>query len=355
MRLLQFVACLIPAFCSLPALCRAPANCDVALFQRDYSRIVERDAEFVSFLLSIDERNYEEAKHSASANVPGYFDGTYDDFSKKRSRRLQDERSIRHRDQARDVLTSTMPAGAMDAWRSCVIGNRGGLYTYVASATDKNVTVVVGYVRPIGVGGLTDVKLSVNGLQISEEFGKDFEGERGIQITRKDKSEVSGVVNATVVGGGTFSHNFFVPEIVQWRTIVVPVPVGLCTGRGGQEGVQLWGPLGETCNNIVAWGPYLSPGSQPTSIASCKGHGGFEGVTLWGPAGQPCGGIPVWGTYSANSTSLSTGEICGCIGRGNILEGHLLWGPKGASCGGFSGWGTYTMTCKAPTTQRIRM
>lgn len=45
--------------------------------------------------------------------------------------------------------------------------------------------------------------------------------------------------------------------------------------------------------------------SQGAELYSCTGRGGVEGVTLWGPKGEPCGGMKSgntlpWGTY-ANS------------------------------------------------------
>jgi len=132
----------------------------------------------------------------------------------------------------------------------------------------------------------------------------------------------------------------------------VPVPLGYCVGRGGQSGVHLWGPLGEMCNGLPYWGPYLTTGDPPPpNFCSCVGHGGFEGVRLWGPQGALCGGNNGWGTYSEDCVSQQDLVLCGCLGHGKILEGHLLWGPKGANCGGMPDklkWGKYSQYCVDP-------
>lgn len=129
----------------------------------------------------------------------------------------------------------------------------------------------------------------------------------------------------------------------------IPVQLSSCIGRGGLEGVHFWGPDGQFCNGIVAWGPYSEKHFEaPSQICSCKGHGGVEGVTLWGPEGAACAGISSWGTYNQDCASANELKMCSCVGHGNILEGHILWGPKNSDCGGFSSWGRYAQSCKIP-------
>lgn len=121
--------------------------------------------------------------------------------------------------------------------------------------------------------------------------------------------------------------------------------IGSCVGRGGQEGVRLWGPTGELCNGIVEWGRYDAQIRSVRTLGSCVGGGGFQGVRLYGPVGEPCGGMEnnAWGAYDSPVDVFKIG-ISSCLGHGNVLSGHRLWGPAGAPCGGFSDsvWGRYS-------------
>jgi hypothetical protein len=122
-----------------------------------------------------------------------------------------------------------------------------------------------------------------------------------------------------------------------------PVEIGSCVGHGGVQGVRFWGPVGETCNGVQAWGTYQG-GRSVTQLGSCRGHGGVEGVQLFGPVGEPCAGIGGgWGVYGSPQDVTSRG-IASCMGHGDILRGMRLWGPTGQPCGGMSAsvWGRYS-------------
>jgi hypothetical protein len=129
--------------------------------------------------------------------------------------------------------------------------------------------------------------------------------------------------------------------------VAVPA-LGVCTGRGGVRDVDFWGPMGETCNGIDAWGAYGA-----AQLCPCTGHGSVEGVQLWGPRGVACGGFRTpWTVYGgsdgAGCVAMSEKRICACKGHGDKLEGQLLWGPEGLACGGMpnAAWGTYSESCR---------
>lgn len=127
-----------------------------------------------------------------------------------------------------------------------------------------------------------------------------------------------------------------------------------CTGRGGVEGVTLWGPKGEPCGGMITgdtkpWGTYSAACVPAKEIGKCSGEGGVKGLELWGPPGQPCGGL--WENkpkYDVGKRKTSDVRICNCKGYGGV-EGVTLWGPEGDYCAGISDdsrWGTYNASCR---------
>lgn len=112
----------------------------------------------------------------------------------------------------------------------------------------------------------------------------------------------------------------------------------------GFTGLTFWGPKGDYCNREHL-GRYGNSASSPATLCSCTGRGGLEGVRLWGPQGQACAGISTWGTYSEQCVPAKVSKVCGCPGKGNSIAGHAIWGPAGQPCGGFVGWGVYEQAC----------
>lgn len=127
-----------------------------------------------------------------------------------------------------------------------------------------------------------------------------------------------------------------------------------CTGRGGVDGVTLWGPKGEACGGMITgdtkpWGTYSSSCRAPQQIGKCAGEGGVKGLELWGPPGEVCGGL--WenkAKYTVGKRSAADVRLCSCKGHGGV-EGVTMWGPEGDYCAGIpddSRWGTYNADCR---------
>jgi len=124
-----------------------------------------------------------------------------------------------------------------------------------------------------------------------------------------------------------------------------------CTGRGGVNGVTLWGPKGEACggmqgNNELPWGTYSSSCRPMKQIGKCAGQGGVKDLELWGPKGEVCGGLweqsPRYDVAVRNASDI---RLCSCTGHGGV-NGVKLWGPEGDYCAGIpQGWGTYSADC----------
>jgi hypothetical protein len=125
-----------------------------------------------------------------------------------------------------------------------------------------------------------------------------------------------------------------------------------CTGRGGVNGVTLWGPKGEPCggmknDNDLPWGTYANSCVAVQKIGKCAGEGGVKDLELWGPPGNVCGGL--WENkdrYSVGQRNAKDARLCSCKGKGGV-DGVELWGPEGEFCAGIpKGWGKYDANCK---------
>lgn len=126
-----------------------------------------------------------------------------------------------------------------------------------------------------------------------------------------------------------------------------------CTGRGGVEGVTLWGPKGAPCGGMVTgntqpWGTYSSSCRAMQEVGKCTGEGGVLGLELWGPPGEVCGGLwEVKAKYSVGKRKAADIRLCSCKGHGGV-EGVTMWGPEGEYCAGIpdADWGTFNADCK---------
>lgn len=238
------------------------------------------------------------------------------------------------------VATQTLSAAAVEAYRACLNSSKNGPQITVHSATANQVTLKIMWEAAPGVQSPVTPNIGLSGGRLQSLFPSKWNaGESFSRIVTRAPGEDLRVT--ADIGGQTDSA--FVSYLPPAPTRVLTLLIGSCIGKGGQEGVRLWGPASERCNGLEAWGKYDAQVQSVRSLGYCVGKGGFEGVTLYGPVGEPCGGMTnnAWGTYISPVDVFALG-ISSCLGQGNILLGHRLWGPSGAPCGGLSVWGTYS-------------
>lgn len=238
------------------------------------------------------------------------------------------------------VATQTLSSAAVEAYKTCRKSLPAtGPRVLVYDATETGATVSVTWFSAPGAPPKTRGTVDLEGGRLSSDFPPKWE--TGQKITRTISREKATDLRVVVNIGGS-SDDEFVSQLPQPVALPAGLQIGSCIGKGGVEGVRLWGPPSEYCNGIRDWGYYDARVRRVTQIGSCLGHGGEEGVRLYGPIGQNCGGIDGCGQYT-NATEIATIGISSCRGHGNILEGHDLWGPTGALCGGMidSRWGKY--------------
>jgi len=327
-----------------------PCSCNAGLVP-EVLKFTSNTQVQLAFLQQIDQKQFEEIKKggSASGNYLGIISGSanYNEFQQKRNELFSKTSFNLSVEESQSLLFSTVKT---DAWGQCkkqCIQSQTGFNCDISEATSAVVAASCSW-RPEGHAGKRTVSIVANAKALqSQEIEPNTM--RSWQIARDPKTDL--LLTFTLTPGSSAPPLRLAAVPIILPAPPKPVQLGYCVGKGGQDGVNLWGPLGETCNGIPAWGPYLTSGQpQPSQVCSCIGHGGFEGVRLWGPQGDACGGIPAWGTYSEQCAPTPTLAMCGCIGKGNILDGHVLWGPKDAACGGMPNnvWGKYASYCVAP-------
>lgn len=232
------------------------------------------------------------------------------------------------------VATQTLSKNAVEVYRICAEGQRrSGPRIIVHNATRHEATVTISWTAPARARTSSGITLTMTGGNLNQRFPSRWtSGSAHSRIILRGPDQDLRIT--ADIGGDTDSQFVSHIPIVERPRVLL---VGSCFGRGGQEGVRLWGPAFENCNGVHTWGKYDGQVRAITALGSCVGKGGFDGVRLYGPVGEPCGGIPPWGTYD-DPVSVTGSGISSCIGHGNILEGHRLWGPHGASCGGMQDW-----------------
>jgi hypothetical protein len=322
-------------------------GCNAGLAQEVLATSSNRQLK-LAYLKQVDQKQWEEIRKSGS--LGGTYKGIsidldYSEMSKRRSELFEKERFNMSESEAQSLVLTTVKTRDWGECKKMCIAAQSG---FVCDASDMTADVLAVSCswRPTGPSPqFIKVSVSLNGKKI-EPVSIERNTVAHWQYGRDPKRDMLVTFNGPY-GGQTVRADRVPPE--QPLPQAAPVKIGECIGRGGVEGVHFYGPQGENCNNISAWGPFsTASSSQPSRICSCKGHGGVEGVTLWGPEGASCAGIADWGKYDQECKDVAQLSICGCVGNGNILQGMTLWGPKDSSCGGFSVWGTYNQTCQSP-------
>lgn len=243
------------------------------------------------------------------------------------------------------VATQTLSEAAVEAYKTCRKSLPStGPRVLVYDATETGATVSVTWFSGPDAPTETTGNVSLDGGSTKSPFPSKWK--TGQKVTRSINRASSQDLRVVVNIGGS-SDDQFVSQLPPPLGQPAGIALGSCIGKGGVEGVRLWGPTSEYCNGISEWGFYDARVRRVTQIGSCLGHGGEEGVRLYGPIGEDCGGIAAWGKYT-DALNIATIGVSSCKGHGNILEGHDLWGPTGALCGGMNDprWGKYQVGTK---------
>lgn len=138
-----------------------PSPCD-NLIQFDTQRVSSSLASLYSALQFVTIDNYEEMKQSMSASVPGYFDGSYNDFKSKRNKLTSLFHSAGFSSLQQDYYRHTLsPAGA-EAYAKCVAEQSDKpLSAWIGARSEETLAVMV----RCGIPGTIVMKVTVVGAQ----------------------------------------------------------------------------------------------------------------------------------------------------------------------------------------------
>ena len=237
----------------------------------------------------------------------------------------------------RSFYTKTLDEGLAAAYNNCM--SRHGLKSRIIRANKSNVTVELEWTA--FPGKVEPVLLSfqpIIGATAAAELPQSLNVNSTVQISfnRIDDADFELIANTGDTGSSVFAPRFIT------KVIIPEITLGACRGQGGVEGVQAWGPVGEPCWGISAWGKYGDDETKTfQEIAYCSGKKGVEELHFWGPKGEDCAGMSgKWGPYNADSRGVGGLTLGICTGDGGVY-GLTSYGPLGTNCYGRAGWGPY--------------
>lgn len=190
-----------------------PTNiCDGVLVRLTSSLVIGSTSE-MALLNLVNESNYEESKHSAGASYAELFGASYDDFKVKRSQRFAQTNFSQAASASRQEVSTQVPAGAVDAWRQCMLRESTGLFALIESVTDDGGTVNVQWKPAPGLGALTNVTFRITGGTVIAPPSTLAIGSTRVTLARTDRrAPISGGINGDVGNPrGVYSAPIFVP------------------------------------------------------------------------------------------------------------------------------------------------
>jgi hypothetical protein len=188
------------------------SECDAALVKQSIVSSEGRLSIDYSWMKLVTKDNYESVKDSASAVVPGYFDGDYDHFSEKRESNSSYEKLSYSLDEARSSFMAYFQKEAYQAWSDCMVNKgRDRLIVGAYDASAESAVIVIRW-EPLEntLGPLVRLRVTVKGGSIdggqnlalasaTPEGAGNFVGQQSFAVTRE--SSTSSIV--VMVNGQT--------------------------------------------------------------------------------------------------------------------------------------------------------
>lgn len=307
----------------------------------------------LAWMRLIDQSNYSEHKESASAFVPGYFNGSYDSFSQKRQTLFLQENYDQSIFEAEQELRIFLRSDAIEGWKTCMSSKNDPFKTWIEVIDEKSGIVAIMWTPPPGLQGALDVTFFINGAKENIEITELNVGTTRLLLTRKsNNSVIKGVINGVINNAGSYSTNIYLPKISEELLLPSPdepTPIVICSCKAGDglEGNIFWGPKGEYCCGTNRYGKYLNNCKEVTELGfGSPTKGGLASYTFWGPVGESVLGNMEFGTYGGPVLRVSRTKVpgaysyCKAVGAGGLAE-REFWGPKGQHCLGVGSWPKY--------------
>lgn len=204
-----------------------PRICGAILLQRTTLSQSASRHQKAAFLKLVTSSNYQDARHNGNAIVPGYFDGSYSDFERKRAEFFSRELAISESDEASALLRIDLPPNASEAWVQCLKLHGHGLFAFISNSDISGATLTVMWKPPTGLGGQPLIDVHAVGPENVDDASRNelravttlLDGEKGFGLKpAKSRESMRGSINGQV-GSGVYSTNFYVPPLLRTRLI----------------------------------------------------------------------------------------------------------------------------------------
>lgn len=285
-------------------------DCNIEAFKAsrfEDSSLAVRQAQ----LKLVNEANYEEAKKTASASVPGYFNGDYASFAAKRASSYQETRFNYSLDDSRHLVTSGVDANGLAAYKSCIQSGSPLTALLTKSPSQQIVALRVNFRAETIIPNPNPLVVQVIGAElfgvVSEQKDKIVEanagpGERVYLFKRIPGSEFVAVVQMPAMNLAANDVSLPSPpvfkEVVETKSVSndgqpmhLDHPKGAPTGKSG-------GPILTCVTPEAGW--QLVPDTGEVSFSETR-PGCFTGKSSIANESKIC--------FNA-TTSINAGDIC---------------------------------------------
>jgi hypothetical protein len=188
---ITFVTVAVASWIGLQGSCKASSidSCAVAL-KFDTKAFGENIYAEYSALSFVNQSNYEQIKKEGNINVPGYFDGEYSEFSKKRSNLesllKRDEQFKFDSNYYRHTLS---PVGA-EAYAKCIAAvSNEPLVAFISSSQDSEYITVTVINNRSGTGQITLTPVAPDYITFLNEFKPLTSGSRQTVLVKSPRNK----------------------------------------------------------------------------------------------------------------------------------------------------------------------
>ena len=191
----------------------APADCGEVLKLRTthWKQLTLRER--LATLNLVDTDKWETEKNKYRAIVPGYFDGTAEQFKQKRDKVYQFSNYTSDKSSSEAELKIDIPKGAIPAWSDCINKDQLGLSVYLREADENTATIEIVWRPPVGLSEIVISKdtILLENVQPNSNLEKPItlknnDTSGNFLVRRANKSLASKIViNGKVPSGGTYA------------------------------------------------------------------------------------------------------------------------------------------------------
>ena len=192
------------------------SRCSDVLLTKTAYVLNEESQKSLAWLLLVDQSNYSAKKMEADGSYGNLFGANYEQFNQRRTRLYEQRNFALNESDAKNLVETALPTGAIDSWRDCMLGHTG-LSVWLEDVRQNAVTLIINWKPDVGQGNIEEVNVDIDGGESNrglEDTNTIRNGERRFIIRRSPDEEVRGVINGSVGSNnskGSISESFYIP------------------------------------------------------------------------------------------------------------------------------------------------